>query len=238
MRRIVPGMLLLLLAPMTSGAQTSRERGFAVCLTVTPGLGAASLGHPGRGAANFALYSGGMAALALGASDVDEKGKRNGGVMAVGGAAVVAAYIWAFVDGVSLEPSEDFTYVRPLPTGWRPGQDVPRPEMPVSAPVSTPSIPTTKAPEVTPATTPAPTPRPLEPHVPDASGSAFIKTQVAGLQQVEVGRYVRALRTDAPDVVGTIREVSSVAIVIDPGDGSAIMIRATELRQVQAARKP
>ena len=112
MRRIVLGTLLLL--PVTSGAETDRERSFAICLTITPGLGAASLGHPGRGAANFALYTGGFGLLAYGATSIDEKGKPNGGVMAAGGVAVLASYVWAFVDGVSLEASEEFTDVLPL----------------------------------------------------------------------------------------------------------------------------
>lgn len=237
MRRIALGTFLLLVAPVTSGAETSRERSFAICLTITPGLGAASLGHPGRGAANFALYTGGTAALAFGATDIDEKGRPNGGLMAVGGAAMFASFLWAFVDGVSLEASEDFTYVRPLPRDWRPGLETPRPQatpppMPGATPIDV-RPPHVERPE------PEPTPpQPLAPHVPDPSGKAFIKTGAAGLQQVEVGRYVRALRTDGSEVVGTIHEVSEVAIVVDPGDGSSVMIRAGELRQVNAARKP
>lgn len=233
MRRVGIAMLLSLLAPTISSAATDRERSFAVCLTITPGLGAASLGHPGRGAANFALYTGGTGLFALGATSIDKKGRPNGALMTVGGAAVIGSYVWALIDGLSLEPSEDFTYVRPLPKEWRPGQDAARPQATPPPQVSTP----VNGPE---SNLPAPsaTPKPIVPHVPEPSGKAFIKTQVAGLQEVEVGRYVRALRTDGPDVLGTIVEVSTVAIVVDPGDGSRILIPATTLRQVQAARKP
>lgn len=235
--------LSLFLLPLQVDAETQRERTFAICLTITPGLGAASLGHPGRGALNFALYSSGMGLVATGLSEVDKKGNPNSGMVTLGGVAVAGSFIWAFVDGATLEASEDFTYVRPLPRDWRPGSDPVRPvntpaPMPSATPaaIATPSGVATPAPAAAP--TPEPTPKPPEPHVSDPSGSAFIKTQSAGLQQVEVGRYVRAIRTDGTEVTGAIREVSSVAILIEAANGTTVLIRGTELRQVQAARKP
>ncbi len=71
-------------------------------------------------------------------------------------------------------------------------------------------------------------------HVPDPSGRTFLKTQSAGLQEVVVGRKVKVMRTDGKIAVGTILEVSEVAIVIDTG-GQRLVIDAAEIAQITKA---
>lgn len=98
----------------SAAQQHDRERGFAICLTITPGLGAAFLGHPGRGFANFALYGGGIGLTYAGAR------QQSSDLKGVGIAAVVGSFVWAAIDGQTLKPSAPLSGAGSLPEGWRP----------------------------------------------------------------------------------------------------------------------
>lgn len=101
MRRIAVSALAAAMLPSVAHATSSRDRGFAVCLTITPGLGAASLGHPLRGGLNFGLYAAGGGVLASGIANDDSTAKTAGAGM------LALSVIWAFADGVSLEAASE-----------------------------------------------------------------------------------------------------------------------------------
>lgn len=72
-------------------------------------------------------------------------------------------------------------------------------------------------------------------HRADPKGRTFIKTQRAGWQEVVVGHKVVATRADGSKVTGTIREVSELAIVIEPPQSRRVTIASNDLAQVFAA---
>lgn len=87
--------------------------------------------------------------------------------------------------------------------------------------------------------TPTPAPvaaTPASLHKANPEGRTFIRTQRAGWQEVIVGNEVIAKRADGSQVTGTIREVSDYAIVIEPKTTQQVMIAASDLNEVFAAR--
>ena len=75
---------------------TSRDRGFAICLSITPGLPAASLGYPVRGGANFGVAMLGSLLItggSLNSADV---------LTAMGVVALIGSYVWSAVDAFRL----------------------------------------------------------------------------------------------------------------------------------------
>ena len=195
---------VLLLPPTVAMAEVNRD--FAVCLTITPGLGAAYLGHPVRGTANFLLDVGGWTVIGVNAGKPDR-----GGAVALGVGMVAVAYIWAFVDGTTLDEPD---YNHGLPP-WRPPtcstSTVERTHIDLSSPLP-PSM------------------------APAAGGRIFMQTQRAGLQEIRVGIRAKVTLGNGDVVVGTITEASEKSMTLDVGTGTPRVIPSSDVSQVYRTR--